>query len=118
LRDLHSPDAPGGVDAFTPDAARVFEISIEVTIGAPGMPGGDLFTLNVVGPDWFAENPPGKGFRWGRSYLIVDRWDPHVVRRAIEDVCLRAEGKDWADVVAKLVGYFRWEFERYRPSAE
>jgi hypothetical protein len=118
LRDLDSPDAPDGLDTFSPGDPRAFSILVQATIGPADGDGGDLFDFVAVGPEWFAENAPGKGFRWGHAFLILDRWDPQIVRRAIEDVCLHAEGRDWPEVASKISRFGQWEFENYRPASD
>jgi len=117
LRDLHSPDAPTGLESYAPASARSFSLLVQATIGTEGSTAADLFDFLVVGPDWFAENPSGKGFRWGRHYLVVDRWDYEVVRRAIADLCVHTEAQDWSEVAMRLASYGDWEFDGYRPSA-
>jgi hypothetical protein len=114
LRSLDSPDALDGLDRWLPSDPTDFSITLGAVIGPPATPGGDLFYFTVVGPDWFASNPPGKGFRWGRGLLVLDRWDYEVARRAIADLCLRAEGPDWETVAQRLNQHGWWEFDGYR----
>jgi hypothetical protein len=111
LRTLDSPDSPGGITTYAPADERSFSLLVEASIGAAGSPGADLFGFQVVGSDRFSENRPEKEFRWGRHYLVVDRWDPQVVRRAIDDLCKRVEGRDWQEIAVKLASYGHWEFE-------
>ena len=118
LRSLDSPDAMDGLDRWTPDDATDFSITLAAAIGPPDAPGSALFYFTVVGPEWFASNPPGKGFRWGRGLLVLDRWDFEVARRAIADLCLRAEGRDWETVAQRLNQYGLWEFDRYRDASK
>lgn len=120
LRELVSLDAPDGLDQWQPDDASSFGILIDATVGPavsavgwPGSEGGDLFRVKVVGPEFFASDPPGKGYRWGHGYLVVDRWDFEMVKRVIADVCRRAEGDDWDAVARKLGRIMSWEFEEY-----
>jgi hypothetical protein len=46
--------------------------------------------------------------------LLLDRWDPELVERAIGDLCRRTEGENWHDIAVKLARYGHWEFEDYR----
>jgi hypothetical protein len=117
LRSLHSPDASTGLETYAPEDERSFRVLVEATIGSEGSPAADVLRFLVVGPDWFAENLPGKGFRWGRHHLVVDRWDYDTVHRAIADVCLHAEGLDWNEVAGKLASFGDWEFDGFGPAA-
>jgi hypothetical protein len=116
LRGLHSLDAPAGLETHTPTAERRFRVLIEAEIGPADSTGADVFSFLVVGPDWFADNPAEKGFRWGRHYLIVDRWDYEVARRAIDDLCAHTEGRDWGEVARKIASFGDWEFDSERPT--
>jgi hypothetical protein len=116
LRSLDSIDAPDGLELYSPPDPRSFGIVVTATIGEPDSEGGDLFYFHVVGPDWFAANAPGKGFRWGRGHLVVDHWDADLVRRAIADLCRHVEGGDWGEVARKIARYGQWEFDDYRPA--
>ena len=78
--------------------------------------GGDLFYFTVVTAGWLADNPPPKGFEFARA-LLVTRWDYETVRRAISDLSLHTEGRDWSEVATKLSRHARWEFED-QPGAE
>jgi hypothetical protein len=113
LRHLDSTDAPEGMHAFQPEVPRDFLLLVTAEIGVEGQEGADNFGFLVVGPDWFRSNPPGKGFRWGRHYIVVDSWDPKVVRRAVEDLCRRATGVTWQEIASKLSRFGPWEFEDY-----
>jgi hypothetical protein len=113
LKRLHSPDVPEELEIFAPSSPRGFRIFIEAEIGPSGAPGGDIFGFLVVGPDWFGENPPGKGWRWGRHYLVVDRWSYQLVHRIIGDLCLHTEADDWAGIARRLASFGSWEFDGY-----
>jgi Immunity protein 8 len=113
LRALDSVDAPDGLAAFAPPDPERVAIAVGATIGLPDVEGGDLFYFNVVTAAWLADNPPPKGFEFARN-LLVTRWDYETVRRAISDLCLRAEGRDWQEVATKLSRAAHWEFEDYR----
>jgi hypothetical protein len=47
--------------------------------------------------------------------LLVDTWDPSVIRRAIGDLCARTEGETWHDVAVSLSRFGAWEFTDYEP---
>lgn len=113
VRSIVSPDAPEGIDAFRPADPRSFGLYVEPEIGPAGQEGADVFGFMIVGTEWYQANPPGKGFRWGRGQLVLDAWDPEVVRRAIADLCHRASGDTWDQIAEKLARYGHSEFEDY-----
>jgi len=115
LRRIHSPDAPDGLGNWRPRLPRDFALLLEAEIGPKGGDGAEVFSVRVVGTDWFGARPPGRGFRWGRGILVLDEWDLDAAEQAIRDLCDRFEGDTWAEVAARLAGFMDWEFEGYRP---
>ena len=45
----------------------------------------------------------------------MSRWDYQTLERALGDLCLHTEGRDWAQIAARLSRYGHWECEDYRP---
>jgi hypothetical protein len=113
LRRLDSPDAPEGIESFAPDDPECFILGVTAHVGPLHGEGEDLFHFTVCTPRWLLEHPPEKGFLFPRGYLVVERWDSSVVRRAIGDICRRAESTTWDEVAAKVARYGDWEFEDY-----
>lgn len=98
-----------------PPEAADFGVNVTVLLRPAGGEGEESFQLTVCTPAWLAENVAmPKGFAFVRDHPVVERWDEQLVRRAIQDVCLRNEGSDWHDVATKLSRYAYWEFEDYR----
>jgi hypothetical protein len=112
LKSLDSADAPQGLASFQPADPSSFALTVGATIGPAGGEGGDLFYFHIVTAAWLADNPPPKGFEFLRG-LLVTRWDYETVRRAISDLCLRVEGRDWNEIAIKLSRSAHWEFEDY-----
>jgi hypothetical protein len=118
LKSLDSPDTPGGdLHAFKPDDPNRFGLSVTATIGPAGEQGGDLFTFTVCSADWLATQSLPKGFAFQRHTLLLERWDPDLVERAVADLCRRTSGNDWDEIAHKLSRYGYWEFEDYRPTS-
>jgi hypothetical protein len=115
VRSIHSADAPEGLERWRPERPRDFAVLVEAEIGPAGGVGGEVFSVRVVGRDWFVNQPGDAGFRWGRGLLVVDAWDYATVERAIADLCRRAEGEGWSEVARRLARSMDWEFEGYRP---
>ena len=72
-----------------------------------------MFQFNVCSKRLAIEARP-KGFAFQRA-LVLDRWSPDLVERAIADLCRHTEGDTWEQVARKLSRYGQWEFEDYRP---
>ena len=112
LRSLRTSDGEP-LASFQPSDPADFAIGVRAMIGPQDGPGEESFDVLVVAPRWLAAHPAEKGFRWGRSLLILDRWDPARVDRAISDVVRRTEGSTWSELAARLAGFADWEFENY-----
>lgn len=111
LRNLDSVEAPDGLASFRPGDPDNFAIPIAAVVGPPDTPDGDLFYFTACSAQWLADNPPEKGFAFMHSYVLLSQWDYDLLRRAIADLCRRAEGDDWSEVATKLSRYGAWEFE-------
>jgi hypothetical protein len=107
------------VSEFSPPNAMSFQLLVTAFVGEAGDDNPDrvdAFDFVVCTPTWLDEHPEDKGFRWGHGLLIVPSWDYAVVYRAIRDLCLHTEGKDWNAIGIKLAHFTNWEFE-YRLDA-
>jgi hypothetical protein len=117
--ELKSLDWDGhALPDFRPEDAGRFRVTVAASIGPAGQDGAELFQFTVCSPQWLAEESLPKGFAFQRHTLLVDRWNPDLVERAIHDLCLRTEGDDWSEIAASLSRFGLWEFEDYRPLAE
>jgi len=116
LKALDSADAPGGdIRAFEPEDAEDFRLAVTATIGPAGLEGEELFQFTVCSAARLARQPLPKGFAFQRHTLVLDKWDPSLIERAIGDLCLRTEGEEWHEIAVKLSRFGGWEFEDYRP---
>jgi hypothetical protein len=112
LRGSYSPDTDDlTLGAFHPDDHEHFILRVGAYIGPSDGTGDELFTFTVCSPSWVADLKLEKGFGFQRDTLLLDRWDPQLVERAIGDLCRRTEGATWQDVAQKLSRYGRWEFD-------
>jgi hypothetical protein len=115
LKGLDTADADGGdLRAFRPGDAEVFALGVTASIGPAGEDGAELFQFTVCSPSWLAAQELPKGFAFQRHALLVERWEPGLVERAIADLCRRTEGETWSEVATKLSRFGSWEFEDYR----
>jgi hypothetical protein len=115
LRSLDTADAEGGeLRAFRPEDGEHFTLAVTASIGPKNGRGEELFQFTVCSPSWLAAERLPKGFAFQRHTLLLDRWDPELVERAIGDLCRRTEGENWHEIAVKLARYGHWEFEDYR----
>lgn len=115
LKGLDTADADGGdLRAFRPEDRTHFRLDVAASVGPAGEEGAELFQFTVCSPSWLAAAPLPKGFAFQRHTLLLERWDPGLVERAITDLCRRTEGQSWDELAAKLSRFGLWEFEDYR----
>jgi hypothetical protein len=113
LRGLYSSDIED-LPTFRPADGTVFHVEVGAFVGPAGEPvGEDLFYFHVCTVRWLEERPPPKGFEFLRHYLLLTRWDYDVLVRAVSDLCLHTEGKDWNEIATKLSRFGRWEYENH-----
>lgn len=117
LRSLHSPDlGQSTFEGYIPPAEEDFVVFVQAEIGPSDGPGGEVFGVSVCSPDALARLvAPDRddAFEFVRHRLVIRRWDPTVIRRAIEDLCVHTTGTSWADIAQKLGRLMHWEFEDY-----
>ena len=103
---------------FRPEDAQRFRVTVTASIGPAGEEGAELFQFTVCSRLWFAEESLPKGFAFVRHTLLVERWDPELVEKAIRGLCQSRDSDGWNQVATSLSRFGHWEFEDYRPSAE
>jgi hypothetical protein len=118
LRGLYSPDTEDlTLEAFLPPDPEHFTLVVGAYVGPSDAGGEELFTFVVCSPSSIAELKLQKGFGFQRDTLLLERWDPQLIQRAIGDLCRRTEGLSWNEVAVKLSRYGRWEFEDADPQS-
>jgi hypothetical protein len=114
LRGFYSSDIEA-LETHRPDDPECFQIGVTAFIGpAEGGFGEEMFDFTVCTANWLQQHPPPKNFEFLRSTILMERWDYATLSRALGDLCLHAEGKDWPEIAAKLSRYGHWEFEDHR----
>jgi Immunity protein 8 len=111
LRRLHSPDAPD-MSSYVPEDPDRFAILVQAMIGPEGDEGEESFDFLVCTPEWLADRVADEGHEFGRHHLIVARYDPELINRALHELCETATG-EWSAVATYLARYGKWEFEDY-----
>jgi Immunity protein 8 len=110
LRGIYSPDLPDlDPEDYQPSDPECFSLAIGAYIGPSEPPlGEEEFAFTVCTAAWLAQHPPPKGFEFLRGTLLLSRWDYPILKRAISDLCLHAEGATWNEVAEKLKRYAHW----------
>lgn len=104
-----------GFDEFVPDDAECFSVWITATVGPLGEEGGEQFQIRVCTPLYLKGEVMGGQAVWGRHALIVERYDPRLIRTKIETYLDRCRGDDWTAVAERVARIGLWEFEDYCP---
>src|SRR5262245_5438655 len=104
---------------WVPDDPNDVYYYMEMTIGKDTK-SGDLFGLTVSTPEALSMRMRtlGQQIESGRHHLIVLDYSWDKVRRFVNDVIDKCQGKDWEDVALKLSRHFNWEFEDYVADAD
>lgn len=115
VRSITSPDA--GADPpsrYQPPSPDLFSVYLELEIGPSEGEGADVFGLTVCSPRWLLQQQRPKGFEFMHAALVLERWDPEELERAVHDLCRRTSGIDWKPIALSLGRYLAWEFADYR----
>jgi hypothetical protein len=99
---------------FLPGDPTHFGVHVRALVGPDAEEGEESFDLLVCTPSWIESEQLTKGFRWGHGLLVVRRWDPDVLERAVGDLILHAERGTWGEIGELLSRYTHWEFADYR----
>ena len=109
IRSITSPDL--GADTLPADP-KDCRILIELTIGPKGQAGEEIFSFEVVTPEYLRHEEINQ---CGRGLLITNEFSWSVVKHSAERLLAHASRKTWNEVAAELNKELHWEFENYRP---
>jgi len=109
VRAIEANDLPGWPRWSPAGPADEFQW-FTVTIGPPGESGADTFQVPVATPIGLRERRR-KGQFVG---LVVDRFEPEAVERAIREFVAGCRAPSWEGVVELLRARMHWEYEGYR----
>ena len=114
------PDESGDVTSWQPRDSFNFGVHAQILAGTSEERGADSFDILVCSPTWFAahwqqstyspDRLPG-GVIAGRRVWFMDRWDPEVFQRAIENVLDLTTAGRWGDIANRLGRYAPWEYD-------
>ena len=94
-----------------PPDAEDCTVFIEVEIGPKGEEGADIFSFEAVTPKYLMRKPET---RWGRGYLIVDRFSWTTVESSVKELLSHCSRQSWVEVATEIGKELHWEFENYQ----
>lgn len=89
-------------------------VIVRASIGEPDSKGADQFLFYITTPKKLAATILGNDYRFGKSLLIVEKYDENLVKKAIEKLLEHINGDTWKEVAWKINRYSQWEFEDYQ----
>ena len=112
LRRIDSPDL-SDMENEAPENPFDFQILVQAMIGPDSSVGEEAFDIIVCTPSRIEEMIAQNGYMFPVHHLIVERYDYHLIRGAVEEICESAFGSDWKDIANKLSKFGAWEFADY-----
>lgn len=115
LKNVHSPDVPGPIEAARPDSPKDVNYYVELTIGYMGDPSADIFSVMITTPEALAARAPDKAaVLCDRSTIVVSEFDARVLRNHFLQILKECEAPTWPEATERLQRYFAWEYERMK----
>jgi len=106
------------VDSYRPEDPLCFEAWITAHIGPVDNEGEEIFQFRVTTPEFLAVGLSDGAPQWMRHTLLVARYDPVAIRRALVEYLTRIDGQNWDELATKVGRIAFWEFEDYLPFVE
>jgi len=113
IKEFSSPDVYDLVN-FIPDKVDNFCFYLEISVGVENEIGSEQFGITICTPIWLLENKPNDAILFGRSYLIVFRYNYYKIYEKIKSYIENLNGNSWEDLAWKICRIGIWEFEDYQ----
>lgn len=107
-----NPNMPNG--KYSPEDEEYFGETIYAMIGPKGEDSSDIFELFICSPKWISKNYSNQGYIWGINMLVLLNYNLQILEDAINKYISPHEARDWSELVSKIKGVGRWEFEDYQ----
>lgn len=104
IKQIEIIDDPG----TETDTAQIAQCHVE--IGDQGVPGADIFFVDVCNPQWAEEHLYSDGAMYHPTVLIVQRIDEKSIREKVEEKFLSCEYGSFDELVNRAAPLMRWEF--------
>lgn len=118
LNEIKQIDIGGDLlEHYWPDDEDCFFEWVTIGIGVKGEEGANNYNLMVCTPKWIElEIDKGRAV-WGRHKLIINKFDPDLIRfeieRKLDDLLEMFSDDDDVNFSEKIARYAHWEFEDY-----
>ncbi|HEX4499328.1 MAG TPA: immunity 8 family protein [Thermoanaerobaculia bacterium] len=112
IRRFHSPDVYD-LEGWVPADPACFGFLLQALIGPADGEGEESFDFIVCSPEWLKEKYGEAGVILGRHHIIMFDYNFEHLRRTLESLVARIEGKDWRGLATRIARYGAWEFEDY-----
>jgi hypothetical protein len=99
------------IEQYAPDPSKPFSIELSLIIGAKGLPGEDVFFVDVSNALFLACQARDLGPQLVVSTILVEEFSVAEVERIVRDFCKKCRGKTWHEVALLLMRLARWEYE-------
>ena len=114
LKEIYSLEIDIELSKYIPEEMDFFEIVIRLMIGPKNEDGADSFDITVCSAKWISEKCQYGNQVWGKSLLIVDKYDYIEILNSIESKINTLSEESWSKLAIELSRFFEWEFESYR----
>jgi len=99
------------IDQYQPDPSRPFSIELSLRIGPKGLPGEEIFLVDVSNALFLSNEARDLGPHLVVSTILVQTFSVAVVERIVRDFCKTCRGRTWHEVALLLMRLGRWEYE-------
>ena len=93
-----------------PEKPEDCSIHIEANIGIEGEDASDIFSFNVVTIKFLERDDKP---RWGRGYLIVERFSWDIVENSVNKLLRHCQGDNWEEIAKEINKEMHWEYDKY-----
>ncbi len=99
------------IEQYSPDPSRPFSIELTLLIGPKGLPGEEIFLVDVSNALFLSEELREIGARVLSSTILVEEFSVAVVEGVVREFCRTCRGQTWHEVALLLMRLGRWEYE-------
>lgn len=99
------------IEEYSPDPTKPFSIELTLLIGPKGLPGEEIFLVDISNILFLAQELNELGPRLLATTIMMREFSVMAVEKIVRDYCKTCRGHTWRDVAILLMRLGRWEFE-------